>query len=42
MSNKTLYDKIWETHLVVNNTNGTSLIYIDRHLVHEGNISSSI
>ncbi|WP_127143702.1 3-isopropylmalate dehydratase large subunit [Pelagibacterium montanilacus] len=35
MSNKTLYDKIWDDHLVSNNEDGTSLIYIDRHLVHE-------
>ncbi len=32
---KTLYDKIWEDHLVHEQTNGTSLIYVDRHLVHE-------
>ncbi len=32
---KTLYDKIWDNHLVTNNEDGTSLIYIDRHLVHE-------
>lgn len=32
---KTLYDKIWDDHLVSTNTDGTSLLYIDRHLVHE-------
>src|ERR1044072_6075461 len=32
---RTLYDKIWDDHLVANNPDGTSLIYIDRHLVHE-------
>lgn len=32
---KTLYDKIWDDHLVQENEDGTSLIYIDRHLVHE-------
>jgi len=32
---KTLYDKIWEDHLVHEQTDGTSLIYVDRHLVHE-------
>jgi 3-isopropylmalate/(R)-2-methylmalate dehydratase large subunit len=32
---RTLYDKIWDDHLVQNNADGTSLIYIDRHLVHE-------
>ena len=32
---KTLYDKLWEAHLVRDNEDGTSLLYIDRHLVHE-------
>ena len=32
---KTLYDKIWENHLVHEQSDGTSLIYVDRHLVHE-------
>ncbi len=32
---KTLYDKIWENHLVHQQKDGTSLIYVDRHLVHE-------
>ncbi len=32
---KTLYDKIWEDHLVDEQADGTSLIYVDRHLVHE-------
>ncbi len=32
---KTLYDKLWESHLVSHDENGTSLIYIDRHLLHE-------
>ena len=32
---KTLYDKIWEEHLVHQQSDGTSLIYVDRHLVHE-------
>ncbi len=32
---KTLYDKIWENHLVHEQKDGTSLIYVDRHLVHE-------
>ena len=35
MAGKTLYDKIWDDHLVQNNADGTSLIYIHRHLVHE-------
>lgn len=32
---KTLYDKIWDAHLVHEAEDGTALIYIDRHLVHE-------
>ena len=32
---KTLYDKIWEDHLVHQQQDGTSLLYVDRHLVHE-------
>ncbi len=32
---KTLYDKIWEEHCIRENDDNTSLIYIDRHLVHE-------
>ena len=32
---KTLYDKIWEDHLVHHQSDGTSLLYVDRHLIHE-------
>ena len=32
---KTLYDKIWEQHQVCNKPDGTSMIYIDKHLIHE-------
>ena len=32
---KTLYDKIWEDHLVHQQEDGTSLLYVDRHLIHE-------
>ena len=35
MTGKTLYDKIWDAHLVHETEDGTSLLYIDRHLVHE-------
>ena len=35
MAGQTLYDKLWETHVVHSNVDGTSLIYIDRHLLHE-------
>src|SRR6201987_2994821 len=31
----TLYDKIWNDHLVDEQPDGTCLLYIDRHLVHE-------
>jgi len=32
---KTLFEKIWESHIVAEKQNEPSLIYIDRHLVHE-------
>ncbi len=32
---KTLYDKIWDAHVVQQDDDGTCLLYIDRHLVHE-------
>ena len=35
MAPRTLYDKIWDDHLVDQGEDGTCLIYIDRHLVHE-------
>ncbi len=35
MSGKTLYDKLWDAHVVRQNDDGTALLYIDRHLVHE-------
>ena len=35
MSPKTLYDKIWDAHLAHEADDGTCLLYIDRHLVHE-------
>lgn len=35
MAGKTLYDKLWNSHLVREDTSGTSLIYIDRQLIHE-------
>jgi len=35
MRPRTLYDKIWDDHLVDTQPDGTSLLYIDRHLVHE-------
>ena len=35
MAPRTLYDKIWDDHVVDTQDDGTCLIYIDRHLVHE-------
>jgi 3-isopropylmalate/(R)-2-methylmalate dehydratase large subunit len=32
---QTLYDKIWNMHLVTERADGTALLYIDRHLLHE-------
>ncbi len=32
---RTLFDKIWESHVVAENADGTSILYVDRHLVHE-------
>jgi 3-isopropylmalate/(R)-2-methylmalate dehydratase large subunit len=35
MAAKTMFEKIWDTHLVRTEPDGTALLYIDRHLVHE-------
>ncbi|UTH73825.1 3-isopropylmalate dehydratase large subunit [Chromobacterium sp. IIBBL 290-4] len=35
MSAQTLYDKLWNSHVVRQEADGTALLYIDRHLVHE-------
>ncbi|KOR31220.1 isopropylmalate isomerase [Achromatium sp. WMS2] len=35
MSPQTLYDKLWNSHIVRADADGTALLYIDRHLVHE-------
>jgi len=35
MAGKTLYDKLWDSHVVRQEDDGTCLLYIDRHLVHE-------
>jgi 3-isopropylmalate/(R)-2-methylmalate dehydratase large subunit len=35
MSGQTLYDKLWQQHVVHTEADGTTLLYIDRHLVHE-------
>ena len=35
MTGKTLYDKIWDAHLVSTNADGEAILYIDLHLIHE-------
>ena len=35
MAGKTLYDKLWDAHVVRSEEDGSALLYIDRHLVHE-------
>ena len=35
MAGKTLYDKLWDSHLVKQRDDGSALIYIDRHIIHE-------
>ena len=35
MAGRTLYDKLWDSHVVRREDDGTALLYIDRHLVHE-------
>ena len=35
MAGKTLYDKLWDAHLVKQRDDGSALIYIDRHILHE-------
>lgn len=35
MAGKTLYDKLWDSHLVKQREDGSALLYIDRHLLHE-------
>mgnify|MGYP001185468253 FL=1 len=35
MVSKTLYDKLWDSHLVVERDDGSALLYIDRHILHE-------
>ena len=35
MSQRTVYDKLWDSHLVKQNEDGSALLYIDRHILHE-------
>ncbi|MDP9109893.1 MAG: aconitase family protein, partial [Pseudomonadota bacterium] len=32
---QTLYDKLWDSHVVETGSDGTTILYIDRHLLHE-------
>src|SRR5437660_5521095 len=33
---RTLFEKIWQTHKVIEREDGQTLLYVDRHLVHDG------
>lgn len=35
MAGKTLYDKLWDEHVVRREADGATLLYIDRHIMHE-------
>ena len=35
MNKNTLYDKLWDAHIVSERDDGSTLIYIDRHIIHE-------
>ena len=35
MAGKTVYDKIWDAHAVAERDDGMTILYIDRHLLHE-------
>jgi 3-isopropylmalate/(R)-2-methylmalate dehydratase large subunit len=35
MAGKTLYDKLWDSHLVLERDDGSALLYVDRHILHE-------
>jgi 3-isopropylmalate/(R)-2-methylmalate dehydratase large subunit len=35
MTGKTLYDKIWDAHVVAEDANGETILYVDLHLIHE-------
>src|SRR5512143_2526092 len=35
MRGRTLYDKLWDSHVIRTEADGTALLYVDRHLVHE-------
>jgi 3-isopropylmalate/(R)-2-methylmalate dehydratase large subunit len=39
MAGKTLFDKIWDRHVIVERDDGQTLLYIDRHLCHDGSFA---
>ena len=39
MPGKTLFEKIWQRHVVVARDDGQTLLYIDRHLAHDGSFN---
>ena len=40
MAGKTLFEKIWDRHVIAEREGGQSLIYIDRHLCHDGSFNA--
>ena len=36
MTERTMFDKIWQRHVVVDRPDGYTLLYVDRHLMHDG------
>ncbi len=39
MTGKTLFEKVWERHVVVARDDGQELLYVDRHLAHDGSFT---
>ena len=33
---RTMFDKIWESHVIIDRDDGQTLLYVDRHLCHDG------
>ena len=40
MAGKTLFEKIWDRHVIAEREGGQSLVYIDRHLCHDGSFNA--
>ena len=40
MSGRTLYEKIWSRHVVAQDSGGRALLYVDRHLIHDGSFQA--